>query len=396
MLKVLHIGKFYPPVSGGMERVVQSLCTVARGRLESRVLAFNDGPTTIEETVDGVRVTRVGCWGSAGSVPVAPAFATHLRRARADLMVLHEPNPWALLSYNLARPPLPLVIWFHSEVVRPHLQYRLFYRPVAQPVYARARQFVVSSPALAEHASALHAYRDRITVIPFGVDADSWRLRDAADRDRVAQLRIAAGGRPIVFFAGRLVPYKGIDTLIRAVGRLPVHVTITGDGPMRAAWELLAREHASTARVEFTNEITDDELRARMHACDVFVLPSVTPAEAFGFVQLEAMACGKPVVSTRVRSGVPWVNRNGETGLLVEPGDVEALRLAITKVTSDAQLRSRLGSAALARVRQEFSLTAMSDRFVAVCEQAARAGHVTVARDGALVRTASTSDEARV
>ncbi len=96
-VKVVHVGKFYPPVPGGIERIVQSLCTVTKGRLESQVLAFNTGRRTIKEEIDGVPVTRVGTWGSMGSVPVAPAFPLHLSRVDADVMILHEPNPWALL-----------------------------------------------------------------------------------------------------------------------------------------------------------------------------------------------------------------------------------------------------------------------------------------------------------
>lgn len=381
MLTVLHVGKFYPPVAGGMERIVQTLCAVTRGRLESRVLAFHTGPRTVEEVVDGVHVTRVGSLGSAGSVPVSPTFAAHLRNARADVMIVHEPNPWALLSHAIARPRLPHAIWFHSEVVRPRLQYRLFYRPVADPVYRRARGFVVSSPALKEHAAALQPYRDRITVIPFGIDASAWNT-SAMDRARIETIRRDAG-RPIVFFAGRLVPYKGVDVLIRAAAALDAHVTIAGAGPMRAEWERLAREQLEGGRFEFTGEIPDDELRARMHACDVFVLPSVTPAEAFGFVQLEAMACGKPVVSTRVPSGVSWVNRDGETGALVEPGDVAALRDALKRLLADAPLRARLGSAGAVRVRREFGLARMGDRFVTVCEQVAAGETVNALPDAA-------------
>jgi hypothetical protein len=126
VLRVLHVGKYYPPVPGGMEQVVQMLCTVARDRLDSRVLAFDRGESTIEEVVDGVPVTRVATLGQAGSVPVAPTFAAHLRRADADVLIVHEPNPWALLSLLIARPRIPYAIWFQSDVVRPKLQYRLF------------------------------------------------------------------------------------------------------------------------------------------------------------------------------------------------------------------------------------------------------------------------------
>ena len=104
----------------------------------------------------------------------------------ADVLILHEPNPWALLSYAAARPRLPLAIWFHSDVVRPALQYQLFYAPIARPAYRAARRFLVSSPALGEHAVALEPFRDRVTVIPFGIDVDAWRPSDSVQ---------AAGGR---------------------------------------------------------------------------------------------------------------------------------------------------------------------------------------------------------
>jgi glycosyltransferase involved in cell wall biosynthesis len=287
-----------------MERVVQSLCTVAGDRLNSRVLAFNTGPRTVSEVIDRVAVTRVGIVGSAGSVPIAPAFPAHLRRADADVMILHEPNPWALLSYAL-----PLAIWLHSEVVRPKLQYRLFDSPIARPAYQRASRFIVSSPVLAEQAAILRPFRDRVSVIPFGIDADKWRPTAGVCR-RADEIRRAAG-RPVVLFAGRHVPYKGLQVLIEAAVPLDVSVVILGDGPMRAAWTSLAADQRGPARFSFPGEVNDDEMRAHLAACSMLVLPSVTRAEAFGFVQLEAMACGRPVISTALPTGVPWVNQTG-------------------------------------------------------------------------------------
>jgi rhamnosyl/mannosyltransferase len=366
VLSVLHIGKYYPPEPGGMERVVQSLCSVARDRLDSRVLAFSRGTSTIEEIVDGVPVTRVATFGQVGSVPVAPAFAAHLRRARADVMILHEPNPWALLSLALAGSRIPLAIWFHSEVIRPRLQYRAFYAPVARPAYDRAVRFVVSSLALGEAAPALTRYRDRIAVIPFGIDVRAWEADDAT-RERAAALR-AAAGQPIVLFVGRLVPYKGVDVLLAAAAPLGVRVVIAGAGPMAESWKRVAAANAGRADVEFTGPLPDDEVKARLHSADVLVLPSITSAEAFGVVQLEAMASGTPVVSTGVASGVPWVNRNEETGLVVPPGDAVSLRRALERLLSDASLRARFGAAGVARVRSEFSLPAMADRLVALCD----------------------------
>jgi glycosyltransferase involved in cell wall biosynthesis len=365
-VKVVHVGKFYPPVPGGIERIVQSLCAVTKGRLESQVLAFNTGRRTIKEEIDGVPVTRVGTWGSMGSVPVAPAFPLHLSRVDADVMILHEPNPWALLSYAAVRPRLPLAIWFHSDVVRPTLQYELFYRPIASPAYRAAERFLVSSPALAEHATALRPFRDRVTVIPFGIDVDDWRP-SAAVRRRADEIRRTAG-RALVLFAGRHVPYKGVPVLIEAAAPLDVSVVILGDGPMRPSWTELAGRHAGPARFSFPGEVDDEELRAYHVASSMFVLPSITRAEAFGYVQLEAMACAKPVISTALPTGVPWVN---EAGLVVPVNDVEALRRAIDQLAADPVLAARLGALGEARARSEFSMDTMGDRLVAVCHELA-------------------------
>jgi rhamnosyl/mannosyltransferase len=371
VISVVHIAKFYPPVPGGMERVVESLCAATRGRVRSSVVAFNTSRQTVRDEVDGVSVTRVGVAATAGSVPIAPGLAGELRRIRADVMVVHEPNPWALASLLLSRVKMPLAIWFHSEVVRPRLQYALFYHPVARPVYGRARRIIVSSPALAEHASALAPYRERLAVVPFGIDPCRWHATPAIAA-RAAAIRKAAGGRPLVLFAGRMVPYKGLDVLLRAFERMDAAAWLAGDGPSRNAATALARRLGLEDRVTFTGEVPHDELVALFHACDVFVLPSITPAEAFGYVQLEAMACARPVVSTRVKSGVPWVNRDGETGLTVAPSDPGALRHALETLIADPALRTRMGEAGRARVAAEFTLDRMAQRTTALYEEIAR------------------------
>jgi rhamnosyl/mannosyltransferase len=370
---VLHVGKFYPPVTGGMERVLELLCQATEGRVENRVLVFNTAARTVREVIDGIPVTRVATLGAAGSVPIAPVLMRELATARADVLVLHEPNPWALLMMAAVRPDIPLVIWYHSEVVRPRLQYAMFYHPLVRAVYGRARRIVVSSPALGLQAQALAPYQDRIAVVPFGIDAAEW-AEPAAAVPLSAEIHGRAAGRPILLFAGRMVRYKGVDVLLRALVGVDAYLVLAGDGPLRTAWMSLAHELGVQERTHFAGEVAPSELHALFHACDVFVLPSITRAEAFGYVQLEAMACGKPVVSTRVASGVPWVNRDEETGLTVAPGDVPAFRDALGRLLHDSRLRKRLGAAGQARVVVDFTLEKMGARAAAVYEDARSPG----------------------
>jgi len=114
--------------------------------------------------------------------------------------------------------------------------------------------------------------------------------------------------------------------------------------------------------VHLPGRLSDEDVTAHLHACDVFVLPSHRRSEAFGIAQIEAMACGKPVVSTRLDTGVPYVNRHEETGLIVEPANATALADGLGRLLRDPALRLRLGEAARRRARAEFSVERMIER----------------------------------
>lgn len=366
--RVLHVGKFYPPVRGGMEQVLAALCQATRDRLDNEVLAFSGSRQTTREVVDDIPVTRLGSLAAARSTPIAPSLMGELRTTSADLIVLHEPNPWALLSCALAKPRQPLAVYFHSEVVRPAMQYALFYHPMVRTVYARAAKIVVASPAIAEYAGALRPYQDRIAVIPYGTDPTAWEATPAIER-RVAEIRSQHGGRPMVLFVGRLVRYKGCDVLLRALKDVDVTAVVAGGGPLKAELMSLAATLGIAHRVHFPGEVPPRELLALYHAADVFVLPSITRAEAFGFVQVEAMACGTPVISTNLKSGVPWVNQHGVTGIVVEPEDAPALRSALVSLLTDPSTRKRMAAAARRRVLKEFTLSRMGQRASALFEE---------------------------
>jgi len=356
-LRILHLGKYYAPVRGGIETVVETLCRGETSWAEPSVLALNKGrPVTTFERRDGVAVRRVASVAATGAVSLAPALPLWLARADADVLVLHEPNPMALLAYGIARPSIPLIVWYHSEVIRSRWKYELLYRPFLEFALRRAIRIVVASPPMLD-VPALARYRDKCSVVPFGLPVERY-ARTPAIAARVEWFRMAAP-RPTLLFVGRLVGYKGLDVLLRALPGLDANTVIVGDGPLRPSLEALARELAIDGRVRFVGAVGEDELLAWYHACDALVLPSVTRQEAFGMVQLEAMLCGRPVVSTELATGVPWVNQHERTGLVVKPGDVASLRQALVRLTTDAALRWRLGKAAQERVLTHFTAERM-------------------------------------
>jgi glycosyltransferase involved in cell wall biosynthesis len=363
-LRVLHLGKFYPPSRGGMETVLRLLCERTSGRIENSVLVANDRCSTRREEIHGVPVVRVAAAAKVGAVAVCPTLPFWLARSPADIVVIHEPNPMALVAYFLVRPAGKLIVWFHSEVIRPQWRYRVFYRPFLRFALTRADRIVVASPTLAAAAEELQDFQRKCVVMPYGVDVceQDW---PAAVVQRAGTLR-QRYGPPIVLFVGRMVPYKGLDVLLEALRGLRATAVLVGDGPARPALERRARDIGVAERVVFAKDVDEDELMALYRACDVFVLPSISRQEAFGVVQLEAMACGKPVVSTALPTGVPWVNQDERTGVIVAPGDAPALRAALARLLADPELCAAMGRRGRQRVLAEFTTQRMNDAAVAL------------------------------
>ncbi len=172
-------------------------------------------------------------------------------------------------------------------------------------------------------------------------------------------------GLPTVLFVGRLVPYKGVEFLIRALEDVKARLWIVGTGPLENSLKNLVREKGMADRVVFLGHVSDEDLVAYYHACDVFALPSITNQEMFGLVQLEAMACRKPVISTTVPTGVPWVNQHGKTGYTVTPGNSAELAHAIQRLLSSREFREEMGAAGRARVEQPFHFGQDGGRYLA-------------------------------
>jgi glycosyltransferase involved in cell wall biosynthesis len=356
-MKVLHLGKFYPPAKGGMEAILQLICRETSSYVHNRVIVANDRFARSDERDRAVDVVRLAVMAKVGAVALCPGFPLQLAREQADIIVLHEPNPMALVAYFTARPEGKLIVWFHSEVIRPSWRYWLFYRPFLQFALSRATRIVVSSPALAQTAAALRQWQAKCVVIPFGVEKASDLDADETAA-RAEQIRTEIG-RPIVLFVGRLVPYKGVDVLLDGMRSSSAALVLVGDGPLRQELQRKAASAGMNDRVRFAGEVTPEELAALYRACELVVLPSVTRQEAFGVVQIEAMARRKPVVSTRVGTGVDWVNLDGETGLVVPPGDPIALGAAIDRLLRNPLERESMGAAGQDRARSVFAVDGM-------------------------------------
>jgi glycosyltransferase involved in cell wall biosynthesis len=369
-LTVVHAAKFYPPSRGGMETVIADLCNGTSAAWNVRVIAANDERKTVCERMGDVEVIRAARFGSAASVPLCPAYPRHLWRHPADCVVLHEPNPVAGAALFLRNPATRLVVWHHSDLLRPWWAPHT-YGQLQRALYKRAACVIVSSPNLARSSPLVQQAR-KVVVIPFGVPLERFRQLTPAQSELAEHLKRSVAG-PRVLFVGRFVYYKGVDVLVDAMARCTGTLILVGDGPLEAALRARASALGIESRLMFAGRVSDEELPAYYHAADVFVLPSVAKTEAFGVVQVEAMAAGLPVVSTSLNTGVPWVNQHNVSGIVVEPGSAESLAKALNWLSTNPDLRSRLARGAAARAGELFSVERMVATFKTVVEQAIHA-----------------------
>ena len=343
-----------------METVLKEICENLCDRVEFRVLVANTRFRT-EKEYRKFTIIRAASLGKLFSLSIAPTYPSWVKKLDADLIHVHVPNPLAELSAMGADRSIPIVAHFHSDIVRQKGLLKV-YRPFLEAFYRRAKCIILPSPCHMDVSPFVSQHRDKCRVVPFGIDLSRFDLDPEQER-KAQQLR---DGLPAVLCVGRLVSYKGIEFLIRAMANVAARLWIVGTGPLESELEELIRKSGMQNRATLLGEVSARDLPSYYHACEVFALPSVTNAEMFGVVQLEAMACRKPVVSSNLTTGVSWVNQHGVTGLLVTPGSTGELSKAISILLENRHLREEMGQEGRSRVENNFTSQKMVSELLAV------------------------------
>lgn len=362
-MRVLHFGKYWKQ-DGGIETHVKTLCRGLAGLGVDVVnLVSSMDKTASDFEVDGYRVVEAPTLGIYFSTSISPAMVAAARRLHQekpfDVVHLHFPDPMSHLAAMLLPRAIPRVISWHSDIVRQKKLLKLYrpwqYRQIMQSaaiIVPTAAHFASSTQIPANYPLA------KRHIIPYGLDY-SPTVDESVLVDMAQAIRHRANGRFLVFALGRHVGYKGFDVLLEALQHTDAYLVLGGDGPLRGMLEAQALQLGIADRVWFSGRLSAADIAACYRACDVFCLPSITPNEAFGLVQLEAMACGKPVICTQLNNGVNAVNPAGITGLTVPVQDPIALGQAIETLRLDTQLCHRLGQQAKLHALTTYSMETM-------------------------------------
>lgn len=358
-MKILHIGKYYYPYHGGIESVVKNVCEglVTQGH-EVEVLCSNTKMKTEYDVINGVKVTRCSRLFTLFSQAIMLTMAFYIfKKARQyDLIHLHGPNPLAEFICLFLPKDIPIVVTYHSDVVRQKLLLP-FYLPVLKKFLKRCAEIYVATENHIKYSIVLPEFEYKCRIIPFGIPVDHLEKTQEVE---IAVNELKSKYGDYILTVGRLVKYKGFEYLIEAAKDFDQKVVIVGSGPDQKLLQEKIDEYGLTDQVTLVGRVDDDTMfSAYFHGCEVFTLPSITNNENFGIVQLEAMACDKPIVTTNLNSGVPCVGLKGETCLLVEPMNSDSLSKALQMLMNNSELRTKFSRAAKVRFNNLYTQEVM-------------------------------------
>ncbi len=276
-----------------------------------------------------------------------------------DVWHLHTPNVAMIMAMATIRTGAPLVITHHSDVIRQKLLY-LPLIPVDRWVYGRAAVLLSDSPTYIDGSPLLVKHRGKVLSLPLGIDLDPFLKPSAealTERDKILQ----RCGSPMWLSVGRLTYYKALHVAIEALRDVSGRLVVIGQGPLETPLRKLAVRLGLEHRIEFWGRTEDATLIGAYHAATALWFPSNARSEGFGQVQVEAMACGCPIINTMIPfSGVPWVSPDGETGLTIPPNNATALAEAANRIWTDPDLRNRFSIAGRDRAMRLFDYRTMA------------------------------------
>ena len=367
-MKIVQTNKAYYPKIGGIEKTIADLSEGFAEKFgeEVNVLTCSEiiRVGTVEKVINKVKVKYIPTYGFFSSLPISPGYFKALTKYSGDILHIHEPFPLAdismLLYPKLKKNFSRIVVSWHSDIIRQKWALSI-YKKYLFEFLGIVDKIIVSNSNLVKNSDFLPFFKDKIEVIPTGVNL-GW-VDSGQDSDALSKRITMSNKGTIVLFVGRLVYYKGLEYLVDAINLVPdSSLIIIGSGQLKDKLINQINKLNLSSRIKIIPEVDDKTLHSYYKACDIFVLPSVEKSETYGLVQIEAMACGKPVICTELGTGTSFINQNEKTGLVVPPRNIEQLAEAINKLIKNIELRKHLGNQAKERAFGELTAEKMVEK----------------------------------
>ena len=359
-MKIAHVVSTYPPYQGGMGNVAQAMHEALLPRGHASVVFTPEYQAISAEST----IVRLKPWLRFGNAAWIPQVYRHLREF--DIIHLHYPfygGAEAPALFKRLHPKARMVITYHMDTLGSGIVstvstlYNFFIRGAilrtGDVVTVSSRDYVDHS-ALAKYASL------PVVELPFGVDPVFRPKLEAKHHGQDLQVLFVGGLDKAHYF-------KGLSVLLQAIAacRHPVRLSIVGSGDLQTQYQQQANQLGLADKVKFLGKLPRPALVEAYQGSDVTILPSIDRSEAFGLVLLESMACQTAVIASNL-PGVRTLARQGTTGLVVPPGDFQALSSAIDSLASDRKQLAKFSQQASAVVEQEYRWPKIIDRLEAL------------------------------
>lgn len=360
-MKILHVYRgYYPALRGGIIEVMAQLGhDLLRRGVEARVFTLADKTTRWICPRTGMEVHAFKQDFEVASCGMSRAALRAFKgeAAWADIVHYHFPWPFGDVLHGQAG-GRPSLVTYHSDVVRQKL-WIACYRPLMGWFLGHVNAIAATSPQYVDSSPVLACYRDKVKVIPLGLDEAAY---PRASPDTMAEWRSRVGG-DFFLFLGVLRYYKGLEFLLEAAADAPYRVVIAGTGPMAGELRQMI-DKKKLSNVSLVGEISEEDKAALLSLCRGVVFPSHLRSEAFGLALVEGAMFGRPLISTELGTGTSYVNLHEETGLVVPPTDVGALRCAMDRLWSEPARAEQMGRNARQRYVENFTAQRMADRYL--------------------------------
>lgn len=362
-MRVLQLGKFYPPHVGGIESV---MLDIVEGLNESNItcdiLCSNKKFKYVEEINNKNKIYRTKTYGILFSTSITPQMIKKLKEIlnQYDIVHIHLPDPMANLALLLANPKKQkIIVHWHSNIVKQKILLQ-FYKPLQTWLLKKADIIICTSEKYAKESPFLQKYRNKCEIVPLCVNVSKFVINDK----KIAQLQNEYKNKKIIFSLGRMVSYKGFEYLAKAAKYLDesYQIIIGGDGPLKKGLEDYIKNNNLNEQVKLVGRISDNDLASYYQLADIFCLPSISEAEAFGIVQIEAMQFKVPVVTSKIRgSGIDWVNKNNYSGINVDKKNPKSIAEAIKKICLSKEIYDGFSERAHLRYLERFTKDKMNN-----------------------------------
>lgn len=360
-MRVLHFFKTYwPDTFGGVERTIHAIAKGCRPYgIEAEILSLSPNPAAEPLEFDGHRIVQVKQDLDIASTGFSRSAFQRFRELsqRADVVHFHFPWPFMDLVDLVIPHGKPKVVTYHSDIVKQKALLRL-YSPLMHHFLRKADRIVATSPNYLASSPVLGRYRNKIEIIPLGLDEQDY---PSPDPERVAYWasRFPQG---FFLFVGVLRYYKGVHFLLEAAKRTRLPVVLVGGGSLEQDLEARIRQEG-LSDVHLLGALPDADKIALLSLCRALVFPSHLRSEAFGLSLVEAAMAGKPMISCEIGTGTSYVNLNTETGITVPPEEPKALGQAMQALWDNQEKAAQMGKNARLRYEQLFTAQRMAGSY---------------------------------